>query len=136
MEENRPLPSRAIKQHISVKLPASVKIATSAATMPIEMKEATILDIVRTASGLMLAVELPVSREDLRKLFVRRRTCYIFCRLPDSEKPTPLFGTIFWVEPRMTSRGTLIRFGVTITESNPEHLSDLMAYLEKAAGNQ
>jgi hypothetical protein len=41
-----------------------------------------------------------------------------------------MFGEIAWVEPRVTSHGIQVRFGVNLDESKPETLADAKAFLK------
>ncbi|KPL07866.1 hypothetical protein AMJ85_09275 [candidate division BRC1 bacterium SM23_51] len=112
-----------------VDIPAQVKISTSATTLPFESDNVTIHDIGYGGFGLSLTIETPATREDLSKMLRRRRTCHITCQLPGSDRTSHLTGEIIWVEPRVTSRGTRIRFGVSLREDYSSELADVKAFL-------
>ncbi|KPL07865.1 hypothetical protein AMJ85_09270 [candidate division BRC1 bacterium SM23_51] len=123
------VPERRRKRRYEVSLAASVKIASSTATVPFEIKDAMIRDVSNAGVGLSLSLRTPATRSDFSKLFLRRRACHIFCRVPGSDHTSCLSGTIIWVEPRMTAHGSEVHLGVSLEDTDPRELADLKSFL-------
>ena len=113
-----------------VNLPATVKISRTVMTQPFQMKDAAIREIARSGAGLSLTIEAGATREELTKMLSRRRACSALCQYPGAGRPSWVFGEITFVEPRVTSQGVNVRFGVLLDESKPEGLADLKAFLK------
>ena len=113
-----------------VNLPASLKITSSIMTQPFNVKDATIRYVESSAKGLALIIETKATREDLSKILVRRRTCYVACQFPGASKPSRLFGQIDLVEPRLTTQDIQVRLAVTLDQSTPQVLDDLRVFLK------
>jgi hypothetical protein len=111
-------------------LPASVRITSSVMTQPFNIRDVTIRYVESSARGLSLMMETRTTRQDLSKMLVRRRTCYINCQFPGAGSPSRLFGVIDLVEPRLTSEDILIRFLVGLDEDQPKLLADLRTFLK------
>ena len=120
---------RKYPRHV-VNIPARLGLTISETTVPFEIKDTTICDAGYGGFGFSLTIETSASREDLSKMLRRRRMCRVHCKFPGSDRTSRLIGEVIWVEPRVTSRGTKIRFGVSLGESDPDHLADLKAFLQ------
>jgi hypothetical protein len=64
-------------------------------------------------------------------MFTRHRTCEVRCQLPGSVHPTSFRGRMVWFQPRMTSRGFIVRFGVLLEGNEDEPLNDIRAYIKE-----
>lgn len=113
-----------------VDLPATVKISRTVMTQPFQMKDATVREVARSGARFSLIIEAGATREELTKILSRRRGCSTLCQYPGAEQPSWVFGEITFVEPRVTSQGVKVRFGVLLDESKPEGLADLKAFLK------
>jgi len=123
--------NRRDQTRYAVNLPASIKIASSEMTKPFQIKDVTICDAGETGMGLSLTIETQTSREELSRMLAHRRTCYVICQFPSSERPSRMYGEIMWVQPSITSRGVVMHMGVNLTTSQPGTLTELNAFLEK-----
>ncbi len=112
-----------------VNIPATIRISTYGHTVPFDFKGAVICDLSEMGVGVSLTVETTVTREEMMKIIVRRRSCYVHCQLPGQNSGSELYGEIAWVEPHVTSEGTLIRFGVSLNENYPGNQNELRSFI-------
>lgn len=129
-------PKRADRREYQMNLPATVEISTSVMTAPFSMEEAVICGLSRGGLGLMLTIVTTLTKDDFVKLLARRRTCFIHCTVPGSERQLRLFGTIVWTKPKRTAFGTQVRFGVSLEGTDLGELAALEALLEQEAKSE
>ena len=125
-------PGDSTRREYPVNLPATIEIGTSVMTAPFSIEGAAICGVSRGGLGLMLTLATTVTREDFAKLLARRRTCFISCTPPGSDRQLRLFGTIVWTKPKRTAEGTDLRFGVSLEGADSRDRQALEAFLESA----
>jgi len=113
-----------------VNIPASIRISSYAGTVPFDFKGATICDIREKGVGVSLTVETTVTSTEFSKMLTRRRACWISCSLPGFKEACQLYGEIAWAEPHATSKGTVMRFGVSLDEGPLTNMAMLKAFLK------
>lgn len=116
-----------------VDLPASLRITTYTSTAAFQITDARIQDVCKSGLGLVMTLAAESTHQDLSKLLVRRRTCHIFTHFPGSDRKSHLVGTIVGVDPRRTSRGLVVRFGVTLEHTDPDEMARLREFVEAQA---
>jgi len=113
----------------SVSIPATVKINTHVASFRLEINDATIIDIGYVGIGLSMVVETVADHDEIARMFTRHRTCQILCRFPGNLRHSRLAGRMVWFQPRMTSRGFVVRFGVLLEGNDDDQLGDMKEFL-------